>query len=45
MLKDKANELGLVGWVMNTPEGSVLGQAQGSAQNISTLKHWLRNIG
>lgn len=27
--EDKAKKLGLVGWVMNTPEGTVVGQAQG----------------
>ena len=35
--EEKAKELGLVGWVMNTPEGTVVGQAQGDPTALRTL--------
>ncbi|XP_078000646.1 acylphosphatase-1-like isoform X1 [Glandiceps talaboti] len=36
---------GLVGWVQNTQTGTVLGQMQGQADKIRTMKHWLENKG
>jgi acylphosphatase len=35
---DKALSLGLVGWVMNTHEGTVKGEAQGAAAAVDALK-------
>ncbi|XP_078000647.1 acylphosphatase-1-like isoform X2 [Glandiceps talaboti] len=36
---------GLVGWVQNTQTGTVLGQMQGQADKIRTMKQWLRKEG
>jgi len=41
----KAQELGLVGWVMNTKNETVIGEAVGSKDKIETLQHWLRHVG
>ena len=35
--KEKADELGLVGWVMNTKEGTVIGQAEGNSEKLEKL--------
>lgn len=43
--EERARQLGLVGWVENTPSGSVRGQAQGREADIVTLKHWLAETG
>lgn len=43
--EEKAKELGLVGWVMNTPEGTVVGQAQGDPAALQTLRKWLQEEG
>lgn len=41
----RAFELGLKGWVMNTAQGTVVGQAQGPPAAIEDLKIWLQKIG
>lgn len=40
-----AKKLQLVGWVMNTDRGTVVGEAQGAAKAVTTLKDWLANTG
>jgi hypothetical protein len=35
--KEQADKLGLVGWVKNTPEGTVVGQAEGSSDKINAM--------
>lgn len=42
---EKSKSLNLVGWVKNTVQGTVQGQAEGTPQNINSLKHWLSHIG
>ncbi|GIZ01196.1 hypothetical protein CEXT_87761 [Caerostris extrusa] len=37
--RDKAKELSLKGWVMNTSQGTVVGTIQGKEEN------WLRSVG
>jgi acylphosphatase len=34
-----------VGWVKNTPQGTVVGVAQGEVESIKKIKHWLTNVG
>lgn len=41
----RASELGLKGWVMNTAQGTVIGQAQGSPSAVEDIKIWLQKIG
>ena len=40
-----AKGLGLVGWVMNTPQGTVVGEAQGSTSELAKLRAWLEKTG
>lgn len=40
--ENAANKLGLVGWVQNTPRGTVIGEAQGDSQKIESMKQWLQ---
>jgi len=35
----------LVGWVMNTPRATVVGQLQGNTGNVRLMKKWLRETG
>ncbi|SPP81782.1 blast:Acylphosphatase-2 [Drosophila guanche] len=42
---NKAKQLGLVGWCMNTDEGSVKGVMEGSLDNITEMKSWLQHTG
>nr|XP_033956990.1 acylphosphatase-2-like isoform X2 [Pseudochaenichthys georgianus] len=37
--------LGLVGWVKNTHDGTVVGQAQGPAHKVEEMKVWLSEEG
>ena len=37
---DKANELGLTGWVRNNPDGSVEVVAEGSSEGVEKLVAW-----
>ncbi|XP_034232162.1 acylphosphatase-1-like isoform X2 [Thrips palmi] len=41
----QGKELGLRGWCMNTPQGSVLGQLEGEASQVEKMKNWLRKTG
>lgn len=41
----KATELGLKGWVMNTAQGTVIGQLQGPRGPIEDMKMWLQKVG
>lgn len=41
----KAIELGLKGWVMNTAQGTVVGQLQGPPESVERMKTWLQKIG
>ncbi|CAH8463468.1 Acylphosphatase-2 [Schistosoma haematobium] len=36
---------GLVGWIMNTESGTVVGEFEGPSVSVDAFKHWLRNIG
>ncbi|PIR19880.1 MAG: acylphosphatase [Deltaproteobacteria bacterium CG11_big_fil_rev_8_21_14_0_20_47_16] len=39
--QEKAEELGLMGWVRNQPDGSVECVAQGSQETLQQLLQWL----
>ena len=41
----QAVELGLRGWVMNTAEGTVKGEAQGAPENVQRMATWLSTVG
>ena len=41
----KARELGLVGWVMNKPDKTVVGEAQGSVDALASFQEWLQTEG
>lgn len=41
----RAIELGLKGWVMNTAQGTVIGQLQGPLGAIEDMKVWLQKTG
>ncbi|KOB70019.1 Acylphosphatase [Operophtera brumata] len=41
----KATELGIKGWVMNTAQGTVIGQLQGPLGAIEDMKIWLQKVG
>lgn len=41
----KATELGLKGWVMNTAQGTVIGQIQGPPVAVDDMKIWLQKVG
>lgn len=43
--EEQAKQLGLVGWCMNTPEGTVKGEIQGPPDKIEKMLHWLRHVG
>lgn len=38
--KDKADDLGLMGWVRNEPDGSVLIVAEGPKENLDLFQQW-----
>lgn len=40
--KQKADQLGLVGFVRNEPDGSVLVIAQGQKDKLDELKEWIK---
>ncbi|KAI3427028.1 hypothetical protein D9Q98_006970 [Chlorella vulgaris] len=42
---DKAKALGVVGFVMNTPQGTVKGEAQGEEAAVDQMKEWLATTG
>ncbi|KAF0852705.1 mitochondrial acylphosphatase [Andalucia godoyi] len=41
----QAEKLRLSGWVRNDPDGTVVGVAEGSAENIAAMKQWLSTVG
>mgnify|MGYP001043001594 CR=1 FL=1 len=41
--QEKAQELGLVGWVRNRPDGSVETVAEGEAVQVDHLAEWLQH--
>ena len=41
----KASELGLRGWVENTPRNTVIGECEGPAAACKTMKLWLEKKG
>ncbi|KAM3920595.1 acylphosphatase-2-like [Leptodactylus fuscus] len=43
--EDQAKRVAVVGWVKNTPHGTVTGQVQGSKEKVEIMKNWLRNVG
>ena len=43
--KQQGTRLGLRGWCMNTPEGTVVGEANGSRAAIEQLSRWLSEVG
>ncbi|XP_078505606.1 acylphosphatase-2 isoform X2 [Lissotriton helveticus] len=43
--EDEARKLGVVGWVKNTRQGTVIGQVQGPEDEVETMKAWLRKVG
>ena len=40
--RQKAQELGLTGWVRNEPDGSVLAEAEGTAEALQTFIEWCK---
>ena len=40
-----ATQLGVTGWVQNTPSGTVVGEAHGSAAKLEQLSRWLQTVG
>ena len=42
---DKARQLGLVGYCLNTSHGSVKGEVQGAPAAVDEMKVWLRSTG
>ncbi|XP_069463336.1 acylphosphatase-2 [Ambystoma mexicanum] len=43
--EDEARKLGVVGWVKNTRQGTVIGQVQGPEDRVESMKAWLRKVG
>ncbi|KAM9302206.1 acylphosphatase-2-like [Gastrophryne carolinensis] len=43
--EDQAKKVAVVGWVKNTPYGTVTGQVQGSKDKVEIMKNWLKSIG
>lgn len=41
----RATDLGLKGWVMNTAQGTVVGQLQGPTMAVRKMKDWLQKEG
>lgn len=42
---EKAHELGLTGWVRNTPEGKVEGVFEGEEEAVQKMLAWIRDGG
>uniref|UniRef100_A0A2M4B0A2 Acylphosphatase n=1 Tax=Anopheles triannulatus TaxID=58253 RepID=A0A2M4B0A2_9DIPT len=40
-----ASSLGVRGWCMNTPDGTVKGQIEGEEKAFNEMKHWLQTKG
>ncbi len=43
--KSEAQKLDVTGWVQNTERQTVIGKAEGTSENISAFKTWLRTQG
>ena len=43
--QQQAVQLGLRGWVMNTAEGTVVGEAQGAPAAVQRMATWLAEVG
>ncbi|XP_014218491.1 acylphosphatase-1 [Copidosoma floridanum] len=43
--QEKAKELGLTGWCMNTKQGTVLGYMEGDKDKVEEMKNWLKHTG
>lgn len=41
----QGKRLGVVGWVQNTPQGTVQGQIQGPGVQVRKLQQWLQTTG
>ncbi|XP_037550647.1 acylphosphatase-1 [Nematolebias whitei] len=41
----EGKKLGLVGWVRNTPAGTVQGQLQGPRSKVQQMQEWLKSTG
>ncbi|XP_001506566.3 acylphosphatase-2 isoform X2 [Ornithorhynchus anatinus] len=41
----EAKKMGLVGWVKNTSQGTVVGQVQGPEEKVNSMKTWLTKVG
>ncbi|XP_018308601.1 acylphosphatase-1 isoform X1 [Mycetomoellerius zeteki] len=41
----RGKELGLKGWCMNTPNGTVAGHMEGTKAQVDEMKQWLRHTG
>ncbi|XP_024867501.1 acylphosphatase-1-like isoform X1 [Temnothorax curvispinosus] len=41
----RGKELGLKGWCMNTPNGTVVGHLEGEKAQVEEMKQWLRHTG
>jgi len=39
--QDKAQQLGITGWIQNEPDGSVLTEIEGPSQTIQQMEDWL----
>ncbi|XP_063774719.1 acylphosphatase-2 isoform X2 [Pseudophryne corroboree] len=43
--EDEARRIGVVGWVKNTRQGTVVGQVQGPEEKVNSMKAWLSKVG
>lgn len=43
--QEEALRLGLVGWVQNTPKGTVVGEVEGPLDEVEKMKTWLSTTG
>ena len=41
--RERANELGVAGFVQNRPDGSVLAELRGEAEAVDAMMEWLRH--
>ncbi|OCT79286.1 acylphosphatase-2 isoform X2 [Xenopus laevis] len=41
----EARKLGVVGWVKNSRQGTVVGQVQGPEEKVNSMKAWLSKVG
>ncbi|XP_046996861.1 acylphosphatase-2-like isoform X2 [Schistocerca americana] len=42
---DEAKKVGVKGWIMNTPKGTVLGRIEGEVKKVEHMKKWLQTTG